>query len=155
MCPGKYLCPGQGATALCPQSSQSPRRQSHAHCCLRLKEALFAASSMSLEHPSSLHTSPESSSIRSIRAQKSKRVVAILFLPLVLFPYPTPRCSCNLKNSFCFSIKQNLLSISMYANRCPYGSQHTGSANRKMLISNCSSAKIHFKLSWTEIIFII
>ena len=50
-----------------------------------------------------------------------------------------PRCFCSLNSSFCFRIKQNLLSISMYANTCSYGSQHTGSANNKILMSNWSS----------------
>lgn len=73
------------------------------------------------------------------------------------FPPPRPQVllQLNVKKSFCFSLKQNLLGISLYANRRPMGHQHTGSANSKALALSLSSATIYFKWSGTEIVFII
>ena len=134
MCPGKWLCTGQSANFLCPQSSQSPRRQSHTDGCLRLKEAL--ADPQSILAPFILLRKAAPSALLGSKIQKHYIPPAPSVGPI---SPPIPRCSCNFKCSFCFSIKQNLLGILMYANTCSYGSQHTGSTNNKMLISNWSS----------------
>ena len=134
MCPGKWLCTGQSANSLCPQSSQSPRRQSHTDGCLRLKEAL--ADPQSILAPFILLRKAAPSALLGSKIQKHYIPPAPSVGPI---SPPIPRCSCNFKCSFCFSIKQNLLGILMYANTCSYGSQHTGSTNNKMLISNWSS----------------
>ena len=228
MCLGKWLCTGRSATSLCPQSSQSPRRQSHNDRCLRLKEALSRPqrilllllslfSCVRLCDP--IDSSPPGSAIPGILQARTLDWVAISFsnawkwkvkgkslsrvrllatpwttayqappsmgfsrqeywsgghrllhqsilAPFILLqkvapsallgskvqkhyipPAPSigpispliPRSFYNFKSSFCFRIKQNLLSISMYTNTCSYRSQHSGSANNKILRSNGSS----------------
>lgn len=152
---GVSLCRGQAL----PTAEVGKRSLSH---------TLYSALSPPLEQPHASLKSPASitaflpkvapaasSSACLCQASKSRWAAAMLLPPLFLFPPPRPQVllQLNVKKSFCFSLKQNLLGISLYANRCPMGHQHTGSANSKALALSLSSATIHFKWSGTEIVF--
>ena len=119
---------------LCSQHSQPGRSQSFADRCLRLERSfshsLWQSLSLSLEQPSS---SPEYQASVAFPTKAAPPAFSSTLLcqsskiqrdyshstPSLVHIYPTPPlCAPAIENkSFCFSLKQNLLGISVYAHR--------------------------------------